>query len=94
MRDAAGRLRAGAPGPGWRGLGQRPSSIVDRNADALSDAGDDKEGSPRRLREPSQKSRNLGSPAWTRTRNLPVNSRLLYQLSYWGSVCIETFGRL
>lgn len=26
----------------------------------------------------------IGSPAWTRTKNLPVNSRLLCQLSYRG----------
>ena len=27
----------------------------------------------------------VGSPDWTRTNNLPVNSRLLCQLSYAGS---------
>jgi hypothetical protein len=26
----------------------------------------------------------VGSPGWTRTNNLPVNSRLLCQLSYRG----------
>lgn len=26
------------------------------------------------------------SPTWTRTKNLPINSRLLCQLSYWGMV--------
>lgn len=30
---------------------------------------------------------DLGSPVWTRTKNLPVNSRLLCQLSYGGSLC-------
>ena len=28
----------------------------------------------------------IGSPTWTRTKNLPVNSRLLCQLSYGGMV--------
>ena len=26
----------------------------------------------------------FGSPSWTRTNDLSVNSRALYQLSYWG----------
>lgn len=28
-----------------------------------------------------------GSPGWDRTNNLPVNSRMLCQLSYWGMRC-------
>lgn len=31
------------------------------------------------------KARHLSSPNWTRTNNLPINSRLLCQLSYGGS---------
>ena len=37
-----------------------------------------------RLPPPAQHLKVFGSRAWTRTRNLPVNSRLLYQLSYAG----------
>ncbi len=38
----------------------------------------------------SERSESNGSPGWTRTSNLPVNSRALYQLSYrgvWSPAC-------
>jgi hypothetical protein len=38
-----------------------------------------------RLTRCGSRNANSGSPTWTRTKNLPVNSRLLCQLSYRGS---------
>ena len=38
----------------------------------------------------AEKSEGEGSPVWTRTKNLPVNSRLLCQLSYGGPPVLTT----
>src|ERR1041385_7842780 len=45
---------------------------------------------PRHLTGASLRRSFYGSPAWNRTRNPPVNSRLLYQLSYRGAAFWRT----
>jgi hypothetical protein len=45
---------------------------------------------------PVVEDRGLRSPTWTRTKNLPVNSRLLCQLSYRGMAlwCLDTLAKV
>src|SRR5690606_12868187 len=71
----SGRVPRPRPVPGWAGRGR--ASAASRPPFGRDDEGPDPG------QDPALRAR---SPGWTRTNNLPVNSRLLCQLSYRGMV--------